>query len=219
MSVITFKPNDHTKITTDFERYEFACPCGCTAQMIDPELVQKMQTIRTKLGKAIKVTSGYRCVKHNADPKVGGSRTSRHLYGIAADWRTKDRSVNPVALGIIAAAQGFGAVGIYWHDKAAIVHTDTRGGKATWLCVQPGVYPSTTYNKFVLPTIEQGCTGAANRAATVMLQRLLGITHDGSFGPATTKALMKAQRKHGLAADGICGPKSWTALSGADKYL
>ena len=95
MSVITFKPNDHTKITTDFERYEFACPCGCTAQMIDPELVQKMQTIRTKLGKAIKVTSGYRCVKHNADPKVGGSRTSRHLYGIAADWRTRDRSVKP----------------------------------------------------------------------------------------------------------------------------
>ncbi|UQK42174.1 D-Ala-D-Ala carboxypeptidase family metallohydrolase [Faecalibacterium sp. I3-3-89] len=219
MSVITFKPNDHTKITTDFERYEFACPCGCTAQMIDPELVQKMQTIRTKLGKAIKVTSGYRCVKHNADPKVGGSRTSRHLYGIAADWRTKDRSVNPVALGIIAAAQGFGAVGIYWHDKAAIVHTDTRGCKATWLCVQPGVYPSTTYNKFVLPTIEQGCEGAANRAATVMLQRLLGIPHDGSFGPATTKALMTAQRKHGLVPDGICGPKSWTALSGADKYL
>lgn len=219
MSVITFKPNDHTKITTDFERYEFACPCGCTAQMIDPELVQKMQTIRTKLGKAIKVTSGYRCVKHNADPKVGGSRTSRHLYGIAADWRTNDRSVNPVALGIIAAAQGFGAVGIYWHDKAAIVHTDTRGGKATWLCVQPGVYPSTTYNKFVLPTIEQGCEGAANRAATVMLQRLLGIPHDGSFGPATTKALMTAQRKHGLVPDGICGPKSWTALSGADKYL
>lgn len=59
----------------------------------------------------------------------------------------------------------------------------------------------------------------ANRAATVMLQRLLGIPHDGSFGPATTKALMTAQRKHGLVPDGICGPKSWTALSGADKYL
>lgn len=185
----------------------------------NPDDLYKLQTIRSKLGKAIKVTSGYRCVKHNADPKVGGSRTSRHLYGIAADWRTKDRSVNPVALGIIAAAQGFGAVGIYWHDKAAIVHTDMRGGKATWLCVQPGVYPSTTYNKFVLPTIEQGCEGAANRAATVMLQRLLGIPHDGSFGPATTKALMTAQRKHGLVPDGICGPKSWTALSGADKYL
>lgn len=62
MSVITFKPNDHTKITADFERHEFACPCGCTAQMIDPELVQKMQTIRTKLGKAVKVTSGYQVI-------------------------------------------------------------------------------------------------------------------------------------------------------------
>lgn len=188
MSVITFKPNDHTKITTDFERYEFACPCGCTAQMIDPELVQKMQTIRTKLGKAIKVTSGYRCVKHNADPKVGGSRTSRHLYGIAADWRTKDRSVNPVALGIIAAAQGFGAVGIYWHDKAAIVHTDTRGGKATWLCVQPGVYPSTTYNKFVLPTIEQGCEEP--------LTAQLRLCCSGSSASRTTAVLARLPQRH-----------------------
>ena len=219
MSVITFKPNDHTKITTDFERYEFACPCGCTAQMIDPELVQKMQTIRTKLGKAIKVTSGYRCVKHNADPKVGGSRTSRHLYGIAADWRTKDRSVNPVALGIIAAAQGL------WRGRHLLArqgrycpHRHAR--RQGYMALRPARwYPSTTYNKFVLPTIEQGCEGAANRAATVMLQRLLGIPHDGSFGPATTKALMTAQRKHGLVPDGICGPKSWTALSGADKYL
>lgn len=26
MSVITFKPNDHTKITADFERHEFGLP-------------------------------------------------------------------------------------------------------------------------------------------------------------------------------------------------
>ena len=39
MSVITFKPNDHTKITTDFERYEFACPNRCTTHKNDPPLV------------------------------------------------------------------------------------------------------------------------------------------------------------------------------------
>lgn len=218
MSIVTYKRGDKTALTKNFTRDEFECQCKkCDAQMIDLELVDKLQSIRDVLGVKLKVTSGYRCISHNA--KVHGSSHSKHLYGFAADWRTLDRVVNPVALGIIAAAQGFGAVGIYWHDKAAIVHTDTRGGKATWLCVQPGVYPSTTYNKFVLPTIEQGCEGAANRAATVMLQRLLGIPHDGSFGPATTKALMTAQRKHGLVPDGICGPKSWTALSGADKYL
>ena len=52
-------------------------------------------------------------------------------------------------------------------------HADTRAGKATWLCTSPGVYPSTTYNSFILPTIRQGSTGAANRSAIIMLQKLL----------------------------------------------
>ncbi len=73
---------------------------------------------------------GYRCVSHNASKKVGGSKQSRHLYGIAADWRTEDRSVNPVCLGILAQKAGFGGIGIYWHSRGAFVHTDTRGGKA-----------------------------------------------------------------------------------------
>lgn len=217
MSIITFKAGDKTHLTKDFSRYEFECPCGCSSQMVDQELVDKLQLIRDKLNKKLKVTSGYRCIKRNA--KVDGSKQSRHLYGIAADWRTLDRSVNPVALGIIAQSIGFGGIGIYWHSKGAFVHTDTRGGKSTWLCTTPGKYPSTSYNAFILPTIKQGCTGAVPRSATIMLQKLLKVTADGNFGPATTKALMEAQRKHGLVADGICGPKSWTAISGANKYL
>lgn len=219
MDIVTFQRGDKTALTKNFSLYEFECPCGCTAQMIDRELVEKMQILRDKLGKKVKVTSGYRCVKHNASKDVGGSKQSRHIYGIAADWRTDNRSVNPVALGILAQKAGFGGIGIYWHSKAAIVHTDTRGGKATWLCTTPGQYPSTTYNAFILPTIKQGCSGAANRSATIMLQKLLKVKADGSFGPGTTAALMDAQRKHGLVVDGICGPKSWTALSGADKYM
>lgn len=217
MSIVTFKSGDLTALTTNFKRYEFQCPCGCGSQMIEQELVDKLQLIRDKLNKKLKVTSGYRCVKHNA--KVDGSKQSRHLYGIAADWRTLDRSVNPVALAIIAQKIGFGGIGVYWHSKGAFVHTDTRGGKSTWLCTTPGVYPSTSYNAFVMPTIQQGCTGAANRSATIMLQKLLKVNADGIFGSGTTKALMLAQQKHGLVPDGICGPKSWTALSGADKYL
>ncbi|MFR0871277.1 MAG: peptidoglycan-binding domain-containing protein [Oscillospiraceae bacterium] len=185
--------------------------------MID-ELVQKMQTIRTN-------RQGHQgCVwlpVREAQPQTRKSAAARQTTTSTALRPTGARGPErkPRCPRYHRGRTRLGAVGIYWHDKAAIVHTDTRGGKATWLCVQPGVYPSTTYNKFVLPTIEQGCEGAANRAATVMLQRLLGIPHDGSFGPATTKALMTAQRKHGLVPDGICGPKSWTALSGADKYL
>ena len=104
--------------------------------MVDSELVEKLQAIRDKLGKAIKVTSGYRCITHNASKTVGGSPNSKHRYGMAADWRMVNRSINPVALGIIA-AQYFKAVGIYWYDGCAIVHTDTRDAKATWLCDAP----------------------------------------------------------------------------------
>lgn len=178
MRVIVYQASDTSALSKNFTRKDFKCPCGCTRQMVDSELVEKLQAIRDKLGKAIKVTSGYRCITHNASKTVGGSPNSKHRYGMAADWRMVNRSINPVALGIIA-AQYFKAVGIYWYDGCAIVHTDTRDAKATWLCDAPRHYPSTTYQKFILPTIRRGCTGDANRAATKMLQRLLGLTPDG----------------------------------------
>lgn len=217
MRVIVYQASDTSALSKNFTRKDFKCPCGCTRQMVDSELVEKLQAIRDKLGKAIKVTSGYRCLSHNA--AVGGSSGSKHRYGMAADWRTENRNINPVALGILAQAVGFGGIGIYWHSRGAFVHADTRSTKATWLCTTPGKYPSTTYQKFILPTIRRGCTGDANRAATKMLQRLLGLTPDGIFGEGTENALLKAQEAHGLAVDGICGPASWKAISGASKYL
>lgn len=217
MSIIAYKRGDKTALTKNFSRYEFDCPCGCGTQMIDPELAEKLQRIRDALSKPIKITSGYRCLKHNRNVK--GGTNSRHRYGMAADWRLKDRSVNPVALGIIAQAVGFGGVGIYWYAGNAFCHADTRVAKATWLCDAKKHYPSTTYLKFILPTIKRGCAGDANRAATKMLQRLLGLNPDGIFGEATENALLKAQKKYNLTPDGICGPASWRALSGADKYL
>ncbi len=217
MSVITYKRGDKTALTKNFSRYEFDCPCGCGTQMVDPELAEKLQRIRDVVGKKIKITSGYRCLKRNQD--AGGGTNSRHRYGMAADWRLEDRSLNPVALGILAVEAGFGGVGIYWYGNYAFVHADTRNAKATWLCDAKLHYPSTTYLKFILPTIRRGCTGDANRAATKMLQRLLGLTPDGIFGEGTENALLKAQEAHGLAVDGICGPASWKAISGASKYL
>lgn len=105
------------------------------------------------------------------------------------------------------------------HRRHAFCHADTRSSKATWLCDAAKHYPSTTYLKFILPTIRRGCTGDANRVATKFLQRLLGLTPDGLFGKATENALLKAQAAHKLTPDGICGPASWKAISGADKYI
>ena len=79
MSVITFGRDDHTKLTENFERYEFQCPCGCDSQMVDTELTSKLQTVRDNLGKKIKITSGYRCIRHNSSKKVKGSIRSANL--------------------------------------------------------------------------------------------------------------------------------------------
>ena len=62
MSIIAYKRGDKTALTKNFTRSEFDCPCGCSTQMVDPELAEKLQRIRDALGKPIKITSGYRCL-------------------------------------------------------------------------------------------------------------------------------------------------------------
>ena len=126
MSIITFQRGDKTALTKNFDRYEFQCPCGCGQQSVDTELAEKLQLIRDKVDRPLKITSGYRCITHNA--AVKGSSGSKHRYGMAADWRTENRSINPVALGILAQAVGFGGIGIYcscrhpWHESDVALH-------------------------------------------------------------------------------------------------
>lgn len=140
-NLITFKPGDKTPITKNFKRYEFQCPCGCTYQQVDELLVQKLEIIRTGYNTPLKITSGYRCMKHNAD--VGGGKASKHLYGIAADVKDPTGKLNPVQLAIMASGL-FGGVGVYWYGSTAFIHVDVRNGHATWLCTQKGVYNYTS---------------------------------------------------------------------------
>lgn len=51
------------------------------------KLAELLQVIRDEWDAPIKVNSGYRCKELNA--KVGGSKTSDHLYAAAADITTK----------------------------------------------------------------------------------------------------------------------------------
>ena len=47
-------------------------------------VAQRLEGIRTLLKTPIIVSSGYRCPELNA--RVGGSKTSQHMLGQAADW-------------------------------------------------------------------------------------------------------------------------------------
>lgn len=66
-----------------FSRSEFDCNCGCGLNNISDDLLIKLDVARGILEAPIYVISGCRCPKHNHDS--GGSNTSSHLSGLAAD--------------------------------------------------------------------------------------------------------------------------------------
>lgn len=70
------------KLTKDFARVEFQCPC-CMKCAMRPEFMDALQRLRDEYGKPIRINSGYRCANHNA--RVRGAAESQHLYGNAVD--------------------------------------------------------------------------------------------------------------------------------------
>ncbi len=84
-----------------FKTAEFDCQCkhdSCVEQKISIELVKKLQDVRVELARPVKVTSGFRCSKHQADLRSSGvntvvARVSTHELGNAADIRPVDRNM------------------------------------------------------------------------------------------------------------------------------
>jgi uncharacterized protein YcbK (DUF882 family) len=82
-----------TQLTEHFSEKEFECQCKCGKGLISQELVEKLEKIRIKFGKVMRVTSGVRCLEHNLD--IGSRKTSSHIpnedgIGRAADISCKD---------------------------------------------------------------------------------------------------------------------------------
>ncbi|MDP1614195.1 MAG: D-Ala-D-Ala carboxypeptidase family metallohydrolase [Methylococcales bacterium] len=65
-----------------FKLSEFECPC-CKKNKINKELLGMLDEARELAGIPFKISSGYRCVKHNK--AVGGVPNSSHLVGKAVD--------------------------------------------------------------------------------------------------------------------------------------
>jgi len=118
-------------LSKNFNRSEFACRgekcCGGSAP-VDPVLVEALQDLRDRVKQPIHITSGFRCIKHNA--AIGGAEDSQHTLGKAADVRVVGMS--PVDLAEAAKkvrAFANGGIGLY----GAWVHLDVRSdGPVRW---------------------------------------------------------------------------------------
>ena len=121
------------QLSPAFRVREFRCRDGSDAIIIDQTLVVLLQAIREHFGQAVVITSGYRTAAHNA--KVGGSKSSQHLLGKAADIQVADTTVEAVAAYAESLMPGWGGVGRYPVKAGRAkgwVHVDTRPNKSRW---------------------------------------------------------------------------------------
>ena len=116
----------------NFQESEFNCNCcGKGGDMMDEDFLGKLQELRSRVGFACRVNSGWRCEAHNV--MSGGHKTSAHLSGNAADLgvgRDKAREVIKVAIEL-----GL-SVGIDQKGESRFVHIDNKprsgGHPALW---------------------------------------------------------------------------------------
>lgn len=132
----SLKKDGAKQLSPAFRVREFRCRDGTDTILIDEGLVVLLQCIREHFGKPVYITSGYRTAAHNA--AVGGSKSSQHLLGRAADFHVESVPVAAVAAYAETLLPSRGGIGRYPKDAAhpkrstGWVHIDTRAGKSRW---------------------------------------------------------------------------------------
>ena len=122
------------RLTKNFNLSEFDCKDGTEmpSELLTNvlELAENLQVLRDFVGVPIKINSSYRSLSHNA--KIGGSKSSQHLFAKAADIVIESKSPEQVANIIkVLISEGKmkqGGIGVY----NTFTHYDIRGHKARW---------------------------------------------------------------------------------------
>lgn len=106
-----------------FKVKEFACKNGSPVVFIDEYLWTTLSILRTKIGKPVIITSGYRTPEWNA--KCEGAKYSYHMRGMAADIRVNGVSPKELARELDKIIPDECGIIVYknW------VHFDVRKGK------------------------------------------------------------------------------------------
>lgn len=111
-----------------FNEKELTCPCGCGRKITDEEFIFQLNVARHKAGIPFKLNSKYRCKDYNA--KVGGSKTSSHMKGLAVDISCTDSRKRFIIVQALMYA-GFDRIGI----ASNFIHVDNdkeKDGKVIW---------------------------------------------------------------------------------------
>ena len=127
MRYYSWTKGEDIELSPHFRSGEFSCQCAhsdCVLQTVSMDLIDKLERVRVEVGRPIKVTSGFRCAKHQAE-LVAGNRVktvpnSTHQLGHAADISCAQ--MTPL---MEACRKEFKAIGI----AKTFLHVDLRDDK------------------------------------------------------------------------------------------
>lgn len=129
MRLITTHKGHKIEFADHFRSNEFDCQCSyedCFFTTVSYSLILRLDKLREMLG-PIKVTSGYRCQRHQDDLRMSGIKTvtkpSTHQRGSAADVKTGRHT--GAELEEAARSVGFKAIGV----ATDWIHIDLRNNK------------------------------------------------------------------------------------------
>lgn len=129
-----------------YDQAELECSCGCCwsdpGWGLDATLVHALDSIRHAMRQPVRVTSGYRCRKHNE--AIGGSPNSYHCQGLAADINLVEGDQPDLGLvelyHAVVEVPMIRGIGAYPHH----IHVDVRSGPmAFWTVGDPDWYLDT----------------------------------------------------------------------------
>lgn len=123
LNTYSMKSDKDINVSNHFKVKEFACKDGSDIVKIDDRLIELLETLRLKVGMPITITSGYRTETYNE--RCGGANNSYHLKGMAVDIKC---NMDPILVGLYAAALGFKGIGIY----KDFTHIDVRETSYMW---------------------------------------------------------------------------------------
>jgi uncharacterized protein YcbK (DUF882 family) len=115
------------RVSPHFKISEFAQKDGrCDKILIDSELVEVLEDVRTHFNAPVIINSGYRTPEYNK--KIGGTKNSQHTKGTAADIRVKGVPASKVQQYLKNKYQDKYGIGSY----RKFTHIDTRKKRARW---------------------------------------------------------------------------------------
>lgn len=218
MAVKTYslKKDGEKYITEHFRVEEFRCKDGSDKVLISTELVEMLEKLRAKLDCSITINSGFRTKSHNK--AIGGSTSSKHCRGLAADIICKKNGKIVSAKKVCCAAQDLGMDGIAFISSTA-THVDVRGYRwwadetknnkkvSDFYAYYDIKYPEPT------ATVKKGDKGTPVRWVQDKLKKAgYKLTVDGSFGNGTFNNVEKFQKEKDLTVDGKVGANTRKAL-------